>query len=150
MTNCRPKGGTASGRLESLIRAGVLPGIPLDPIGTPFEIDPDGTVRLSRTSPLLPLPEEPRRVRTAPAGMTDIPGIVAAAAAGAVIGSFLNVCIYRLPLGTSIVWPGSACPHCGRPLAWYENIPIVSYLALGGRCRSCRDRSPLAIRSSRR
>jgi len=41
-------------------------------------------------------------------------------------------------LGTSIMWPGSACPHCGRPLAWFENIPIVSYLALRARCRSCR------------
>ena len=45
---------------------------------------------------------------------------------GAVIGSFLNVCIYRLPLGKSIVWPASACGTCGRELSWYENIPIVS------------------------
>jgi leader peptidase (prepilin peptidase)/N-methyltransferase len=69
--------------------------------------------------------------------MTGIPAIVMAATFGALVGSFLNVCIYRLPLGTSIVWPGSACPHCGRALAWFENIPIVSYLALRGRCRSC-------------
>ncbi|OFW32564.1 MAG: hypothetical protein A3G76_13880 [Acidobacteria bacterium RIFCSPLOWO2_12_FULL_65_11] len=62
------------------------------------------------------------------------------AAVGAVIGSFLNVCIYRLPRGTSIVWPASACPSCRRPLSWFENIPIVSYLALGGRCRTCRAR----------
>src|SRR5439155_7204998 len=54
------------------------------------------------------------------------------------IGSFLNVCIYRLPRHQSIVWPASACPHCGRALAWYENLPIVAYLALRGRCRTCR------------
>ena len=59
------------------------------------------------------------------------------AALGAVIGSFLNVCIYRLPLAKSVVWPASACPHCSRELHWYENIPIVSYLVLRGRCRSC-------------
>ena len=70
--------------------------------------------------------------------MTDIYPIVVTAVFGAVVGSFLNVCIHRLPLGTSIVRPRSACPHCGRPLAWFENIPIVSYLALRGRCRSCR------------
>ena len=61
-----------------------------------------------------------------------------AAAFGAVIGSFLNVCIYRIPKGRSIVWPGSACGSCGHMLAWYENIPIVSYLVLRGRCRACR------------
>ncbi|MGE3178939.1 MAG: A24 family peptidase [Vicinamibacterales bacterium] len=63
--------------------------------------------------------------------------IAFAFAMGAVIGSFLNVCIYRLPLGRSIAWPGSACTACARPLAWYENIPIASWLALRGRCRSC-------------
>lgn len=57
---------------------------------------------------------------------------------GAVIGSFLNVCIYRLPIGKSIVSPPSACPGCARELSWFENIPVFSYLALGGRCRSCR------------
>jgi leader peptidase (prepilin peptidase) / N-methyltransferase len=61
-----------------------------------------------------------------------------AAAFGAVIGSFLNVCIYRIPKGRSIVWPGSACGSCGHMLAWFENIPIVSYLVLRGRCRACR------------
>jgi leader peptidase (prepilin peptidase)/N-methyltransferase len=57
---------------------------------------------------------------------------------GAVIGSFLNVCIHRLPRDTSIVWPASACPQCGRDLSWFENIPIASYAFLGGRCRTCR------------
>jgi leader peptidase (prepilin peptidase)/N-methyltransferase len=70
--------------------------------------------------------------------------IIVAAAFGAVIGSFLNVCIYRIPKGRSIVWPGSACGSCGHMLAWFENIPIVSYVALGGRCRACR--SPISLR----
>jgi leader peptidase (prepilin peptidase)/N-methyltransferase len=63
--------------------------------------------------------------------------LAAAAAFGALIGSFLNVCIYRLPLGKSIVWPASACPHCNRELFWYENIPIASFVALRGKCRTC-------------
>ena len=70
--------------------------------------------------------------------------ILFAAAFGAVAGSFLNVCIYRLPLNKSIVWPASACPHCGRALSWYENLPVASYVALGGRCRTCR--KPIALR----
>jgi leader peptidase (prepilin peptidase) / N-methyltransferase len=57
---------------------------------------------------------------------------------GLVVGSFLNVCIYRIPRGQSIVWPGSRCPSCSRALAWYENIPVLSYAALVGRCRTCR------------
>jgi leader peptidase (prepilin peptidase)/N-methyltransferase len=63
--------------------------------------------------------------------------LVFAAAFGAVIGSFLNVVIYRLPLKKSVVWPSSACPHCARELMWYENIPVFSYLVLRGRCRTC-------------
>jgi leader peptidase (prepilin peptidase)/N-methyltransferase len=60
-----------------------------------------------------------------------------AASFGAIVGSFLNVCIHRLPREQSIVWPGSACPSCRKPLAWYDNIPILSYARLRGRCRSC-------------
>lgn len=56
---------------------------------------------------------------------------------GACIGSFLNVCIYRLPLSKSIVSPGSSCPSCGQPIRFYNNVPILSYLVLLGRCRSC-------------
>ncbi len=63
-----------------------------------------------------------------------------AAAFGAVAGSFLNVLIYRLPLGRSVVWPSSACPDCDRELSWYENIPIASFVALRARCRTCRAR----------
>lgn len=56
---------------------------------------------------------------------------------GTAIGSFLNVLIYRLPIGKSIVKPGSFCPHCRKSIRWFENIPIVSYLFLGGRCSGC-------------
>lgn len=66
-------------------------------------------------------------------------GLIAAFlfAVGACIGSFLNVCIYRIPLDQSIVFPGSRCPHCKQPIAGYDNIPILSYFILRGRCRSC-------------
>ena len=64
-------------------------------------------------------------------------GLVIYAVFGLVIGSFLNVCIYRIPLGKSIVFPGSACPHCGNAIRSYDNIPVLSYLLLRGRCRIC-------------
>lgn len=57
---------------------------------------------------------------------------------GAVIGSFLNVCIYRLPGGQSIVFPASHCPKCNSSIKWYDNIPLLSYIALRGRCRHCK------------
>jgi leader peptidase (prepilin peptidase) / N-methyltransferase len=66
-----------------------------------------------------------------------LPLVLAFFAGGLLVGSFLNVCIYRLPRGESIMWPGSRCTSCGRQLAWFENIPVVSWAALRGRCRSC-------------
>jgi leader peptidase (prepilin peptidase)/N-methyltransferase len=57
---------------------------------------------------------------------------------GMAFGSFLNVCIYRLPLGLSVVKPRSACPECQRPIAFFDNIPVLSWLILGGRCRQCK------------
>ena len=63
---------------------------------------------------------------------------------GACIGSFLNVCIYRIPAGASIVHPGSSCPRCKTMIPFYDNIPIVSYLILNGKCRTCS--IPIAMR----
>ena len=59
---------------------------------------------------------------------------------GLAIGSFLNVAIYRLPRRESLMWPASHCTACNRPLAWFENVPVFGWLALGGRCRTCRAR----------
>src|SRR5712691_12091380 len=59
---------------------------------------------------------------------------------GAIIGSFLNVVIHRLPREESIVFPNSKCPSCGAGIKSYDNVPILSYLLLGGRCRSCKKR----------
>ena len=61
-----------------------------------------------------------------------------AAALGAILGSFLNVLILRLPKDESVVFPGSKCPRCQTPIAWYDNVPVVSWLILGGKCRSCK------------
>jgi leader peptidase (prepilin peptidase) / N-methyltransferase len=63
--------------------------------------------------------------------------IAAAGLLGAVIGSFLNVVAHRVPLGESLVSPGSRCPECGSPVKAYDNVPVVSWLLLRGRCRSC-------------
>src|SRR5271156_1476311 len=57
---------------------------------------------------------------------------------GLIIGSFLNVCILRIPTGKSIVMPASACPKCGTAIRPYDNIPVISWLVLGGKCRKCR------------
>jgi len=69
--------------------------------------------------------------------------LLTAALFGLVIGSFLNVCIYRLPRDQSIVWPASRCTTCGREISWFENIPVLSYAILRGRCRTCGDRISL-------
>jgi leader peptidase (prepilin peptidase)/N-methyltransferase len=63
---------------------------------------------------------------------------------GLLIGSFLNVVVYRVPRGLSVVHPGSFCPTCGTPVRAHDNVPVLSWLALGGRCRSCH--SPISVR----
>jgi leader peptidase (prepilin peptidase)/N-methyltransferase len=65
------------------------------------------------------------------------PAVVLLGMFGLVVGSFLNVCIYRLPRGESIAFPASHCTACGRGLSWYENVPVLGWLALRGRCRTC-------------
>jgi leader peptidase (prepilin peptidase)/N-methyltransferase len=59
---------------------------------------------------------------------------------GLVVGSFLNVVIHRVPLRRSVVWPASSCPTCGEPIRSTDNVPVLSYLLLGGRCRNCKAR----------
>src|SRR4030095_2623664 len=68
----------------------------------------------------------------------------AALAVGLVVGSFANVVIHRLPLGLSVVRPRSRCPRCGRAIAAWENVPVLSYLVLRGRCAGCR--APISVR----
>ncbi|HLY38495.1 MAG TPA: prepilin peptidase [Candidatus Binatia bacterium] len=68
------------------------------------------------------------------------PGFAVAFVVGACVGSFLNVCIHRIPAEESIVRPGSRCPRCATPIAWHDNVPVLSWLWLGARCRSCRAR----------
>jgi leader peptidase (prepilin peptidase)/N-methyltransferase len=72
--------------------------------------------------------------------MPDAFAIVFVTILGLMVGSFLNVCIARLPLGQSIVTPRSRCPQCETPIAGYDNIPVLSFILLGGRCRACRTR----------
>ena len=73
----------------------------------------------------------------------DIQVLLVALLVGLCIGSFLNVVIYRLPLGQSLVSPRSRCTKCGYELRWYDNVPVLSWALLGGRCRRCR--APISV-----
>lgn len=72
--------------------------------------------------------------------LPPVVGYVIAGVFGAIIGSFLNVVIHRVPLEESIVFPNSRCPSCGGAIAFYDNIPVLSWAMLGGKCRSCKER----------
>ena len=67
----------------------------------------------------------------------DTPLLILTGVLGLCVGSFLNVCIYRLPRGESLVSPPSRCPKCGKPLRWFDNVPVISWLLLRGRCGQC-------------
>ena len=75
--------------------------------------------------------------------MSDLLVLLPTVLVGLVVGSYLNVVVHRLPLGLSTVKPASACPQCQEPIAAFDNIPVLSYLWLKGRCRSCKVRIPL-------
>lgn len=62
---------------------------------------------------------------------------------GSIVGSFLNVCIHRMPLGKSVVWPSSHCPKCEKRIPWHDNIPFIGYALLGAKCRFCNQRISL-------
>ncbi len=62
---------------------------------------------------------------------------------GSILGSFLNVCVHRMPLGESVVWPRSHCPKCKKQIPGYDNIPLLSFILLRGRCRFCKERISL-------
>jgi leader peptidase (prepilin peptidase)/N-methyltransferase len=74
--------------------------------------------------------------------MGDLPTLILVGLVGLAVGSFLNVCIYRLPRNESLAWPGSHCPQCRTPLRWYDNVPLLGYAFLRGRCRTCRQPIP--------
>ena len=82
----------------------------------------------------------------ATASITDLTGILVGLSAvfGLLVGSFLNVVVHRVPAGLSVVHPGSSCPGCGHEIAWYDNVPVLSWLILRGRCRGCTE--PISIR----
>ncbi len=83
-----------------------------------------------------------------PAGLAAVATLTGAAVlaglVGVLVGSFLNVVIYRVPRGLSILRPGSSCPRCSAPVAWYDNVPLLSWVVLRGRCRHCG--APISVR----
>ena len=72
--------------------------------------------------------------------MTPLPVVAMAGLFGLIAGSFLNVCISRIPAGESVAFPASRCPSCKVAIRWFDNVPVLSFALLGGRCRACRVR----------
>jgi leader peptidase (prepilin peptidase)/N-methyltransferase len=68
----------------------------------------------------------------------ELLGVAGLFVLGLMVGSFLNVCIYRIPRRESLAWPASHCTSCNRALSWFENVPVISWAVLRGRCRTCR------------
>ena len=68
----------------------------------------------------------------------DVIWLVFVTAMGLCVGSFMNVVVYRMPRGMSIIFPGSHCPQCGKAIRWFDNIPVLSWFILGGKCRNCK------------
>ena len=75
--------------------------------------------------------------------MIDWPMLILFFLTGAAVGSFLNVCVARWPLEQSVIRPPSRCPHCETPIKWYDNVPIMGWVQLGGKCRNCR--APISV-----
>ncbi len=124
-----------------LVRSGILPGVPVDP-------DRRALPARSRHRPRHHLaslqPQPDARSPPSVAMSIDTLVLVCLVLLGLAVGSFLNVCIHRLPSRSSVVSPGSRCPSCGYALGWADNIPVVSYVMLRGRCRSCK--APISLR----
>ena len=112
-------------------------GAPLDPTGSPYVLDPHDRARCPCRRPRSCALCRPSRQGRGALVTPDQALPYQMAAMGLLIGSFLNVCILRLPAGLSVVRPASRCPRCGHLLAWYENVPVVSFLVLRARCRKC-------------
>jgi leader peptidase (prepilin peptidase) / N-methyltransferase len=75
--------------------------------------------------------------------MIDWPMLIVFFLTGSAVGSFLNVCVARWPLDQSVIRPPSRCPHCETPIKWYDNVPILGWVQLGGKCRNCR--APISV-----
>jgi tetratricopeptide (TPR) repeat protein len=119
---------------DDMMRAGLLRGVPPDPTWRSVPVgasDREGDTR----SAFLAQSTAERR-----ASSLMIAAAVLLFGLGLVVGSFLNVCIYRLPREESIAWPASHCTTCNRTLRWYENVPVLSWALLRGRCRTCGSR----------
>lgn len=103
-----------------------------------FAARPASSIHPSKVTPAVLLQSEPSIFYTHN-NLLFAPIVIIAVCTmfGALIGSFLNVVIYRLPRGESLAFPNSRCPHCGTAIKVYDNIPVLSYLILGGRCRAC-------------
>ena len=142
--------GRAPANWEELVAGERLRGIPLDPSGEPFVLEPPtGHVTVSSQSQALAASYQYFRAAHAAAMSDSTSLLVLSGVFGLAIGSFLNVCIYRIPLGQSLVSPPSRCPKCGRPLTWVgqHSGPQLGHLAAGSVVAAGR-RSRRSIRSS--